>query len=199
MVLGLAPRSAGPVLDSVVRAMPPGAEAEYAQGMVQVLRGQVAEGRRVLARALNSRDTAGVSPSIRGLIIAGDGWAQLLQGDTTGGIRRMQQGLGLAASPNEDSAFPRLELALALAARPETRAEGIRQLQYGFDNLPMYKPLTLLALGHTYEAAGQRDSAVALYSRFLKLWDKADPELRGRVTEAREGLQELTSEHPRSP
>jgi TolB-like protein len=199
VVLGLAPRSADPVLDSVVRASPPGPEAEYAQGMVHVLRGQVAEGRRVLGRALNSRDSVGMPATIRGLIIAGDGWAQLLQGDTTGGVRRMQQGLELAASPNEESAFPRLELALALAARPETRAEGIRSLRYGFDNLPLYKPLTILALGHTYEAAGQRDSAVAAYSRFVSLWDKADPELRGRVTQAREALQELTGEHPRSP
>jgi hypothetical protein len=34
------------------------------------------------------------------------------------------------------------------------------------------------------------------YSRFLRLWDKADPELQGRVREAREALQELTQERP---
>ncbi len=108
----------------------------------------------------------------------------------------MREGLDLSASPNEETAFPRLQLALSLAARPATRAEGIRWLTYGFDMLPLYKPLTLLALGHTYEAAGARDSAKQAYSRFIRLWDKADPELQGRVREARSALQELTREGP---
>ncbi|MEO8090474.1 MAG: hypothetical protein ABI703_09270 [Gemmatimonadales bacterium] len=63
---------------------------------------------------------------------------------------------------------------LALAARPETWGEGLRWLRYGFESLPLYKPVTFLALGHTYEAASQCDSAAA-YRRFLRLWDKADP------------------------
>ena len=87
--------------------------------------------------------------------------------------------------------------ALSLAARRDTRAEGIRSLSYGFDMLPLYKPLTLLALGHTYEAAGARDSAVQAYNHFLNLWDKADPQLQGRVHEARSALQELSRERPR--
>jgi tetratricopeptide (TPR) repeat protein len=132
-------------------------------------------------------------------MIAGDGWAALLQGDSVGGIRRMRSGLDLSAAPNEESAFPRLQLALALAGRPETRAEGIRWLRYGFETLPLYKPLTYLALGQTYEAAGQRDSAAMAYSRFLRLWDKADPELQGRAKEAKQALQELSRERPGSP
>jgi len=130
-------------------------------------------------------------------MVAGDGWAQLLQGDSVGGIRRMRAGLDLSASPNEETAFPRLQLALGLAGRADTRAEGIRWLTYGFDMLPLYKPLTLLALGHTYEAAGARDSAKQAYSRFIRLWDKADPELQGRVREARSALEELNREQPR--
>jgi len=58
-------------------------------------------------------------------------------------------------------------------------------------------PLTLLALGHAYEAAGVRDSAEQAYSRFVQLWDKADPELQGRVREARSALEELNRERPR--
>ena len=81
-------------------------------------------------------------------------------------------------------------LTLALAARPETREEGIRWLRYGFETLPMYKPLTLLALGQTYEAAGQSEAAAAAYRRFLRLWDKADPELQGRAREATQALRE---------
>jgi tetratricopeptide (TPR) repeat protein len=199
VVLGLAPPAFNSVLDSVVQGLPPGTEAEYARGMIHILRGQVAEGRRILVRALSGRDSSHVPPLYRGLMIAGEGWGQLLQGDSTGGIRRMQLGLDLSAAPNEESASPRLQLALAMAARKETRAQGIEWLQYGFEGLPMYKPLTLLALGRTYEAAGQRDSAMVAYSRFLRLWDKADPELQGRVRQAKEALQDLTGEQTRSP
>lgn len=148
----------------------------------------------MLARSLSSRDSASLPETIRGLMIAGDGWAQLLQGDSLGGIRRMMAGLDLAGPPGLEDAFLRFQFALASAARPETRAEGIRWLRYGFDALPLYKPLTLLALGHTYEAAGQRDSAAQFYRRFLRLWDKADPLLQSRVEEARAGLQAVTRE-----
>jgi TolB-like protein len=197
VVLALTPSSFRPILDSVVKAMPPGPEAVYAGAMLHVIRGQVAEGRRMLAREF-ARDPAIPDP-IRGLMIAGDGWAALLQGDSVGGIRRMRSGLDLSAAPNEESAFPRLQFALALAARPDTRNEGIRWLRYGFETLPLYKPLTLLALGHTFEAAGQRDSAAAAYRRFLRLWDKADPDLQGRVREAKAGLQEVSKEQSGPP
>ncbi|HEY9015964.1 MAG TPA: hypothetical protein VIM84_12995, partial [Gemmatimonadales bacterium] len=102
--------------------------------------------------------------------------------------------LDLSAAPNEETAYARLQLALALASRPETRADGIRWLQYGFHMLPLYTPLTLLALGHVYESAGQPDSAAQYYSRFLRLWDRADPDLQDRVREAREGLRSVTQE-----
>jgi hypothetical protein len=105
----------------------------------------------------------------------------------------MRAGLN-QTGPGEETGFPRFQFALALAARPETRAEGIRWLRYGFENLPLYKPLTFLALGHTYEAAGQRDSAAQAYGQFLRFWDKADPELQGRVREAKDALQELSRE-----
>ena len=55
-------------------------------------------------------------------------------------------------------------------------------------------PLSYLELGRTYEAARKPDSAAIAYGRFIRLWDKADPELQDRVAEAREALQRLTSE-----
>ena len=124
VVLGLTPPSAKPVLDSVVQAMPPGPQAAYANAMLHVIKGQAAEGRRLLSRELGSRDSASIPAPVRGLMIAGDGWAALLQGDSVGGIRRMRYGLDLSAAPNEESAFPRLQFALALAARPETGRRG---------------------------------------------------------------------------
>jgi len=131
-------------------------------------------------------------------MVAADGMGLILQGDSVAGIRRMREGLDIAAAPGmgDESAYLRLQLALALAARPDTRSEGIRWLQYGFDFLPLYLPLTRLALGQAYEAAGQRDSAAIAYGRFLRLWDKADPELKGMVREARAALEELSRERP---
>jgi hypothetical protein len=162
--------------------------------MVQLLRGQVPEARSRLARVL--ADSARMSSFDRGLLVAADGWGGLMQGDTTRGLARLRSGLDQAAAPGvaAETAFLRLQLALALAARAETRAEGIRYLRYGFDNQPMFLPLLQLALGRTYEAAGQRDSAAVAYSRFLRFWDKADPELQGRVREARDALQVLAGE-----
>jgi tetratricopeptide (TPR) repeat protein len=194
------PTSFSPVLDSAVKALPPGPEADYGNAMLRMFRGQVAEGRRQFARALASRDSRPIPPEMRGLMIAGDGLGLILQGDSAAGIRRMREGLDIAAAPNmgEESAYLRLQLALALAVRRDTRSEGIRWLQYGFEFLPLYLPLTHLALGQAYEAAGRRDSAAQSYGRFLRLWDKADPELQGRVREVREALQEITGERPGS-
>ncbi len=89
----------------------------------------------------------------------------------------------------------RFQLALALSARAETRAKGIRRLEYGFDMEPGHIiPLTYLALGRAYQAAGSRDSAAYACGRFIRLWDKADPPLQGRVRDARDALARLTAE-----
>jgi hypothetical protein len=198
--LGLAPSSSASVLDSAV-GMLEGPVADYARGLTHMFQGQTEQGRRQVARALASHSTRPIPAEIRGLLIATDGLGMVLQGDSSRGIRRMREGLTTAAAPGqvEDTAFLRLQLALALAARPETRAEGIRWLRYGFNSSPLYKPLTFLALGRAYEAAGQRDSAGYAFGRFLRLWDKADPELQGRVNEAREALQELSREQTQRP
>ena len=197
--LGLAPALSAGFMDSAVAALPAGPEAELGKSMVHLLRGQVPEARRRLARAL--ADSARMSPFDHGMMVAADGWGALIQGDTARGLPRLRSGLDRAAAPGvaAESAFLRLQLALALAARNETRAEGIEHLRYGFDNQPLYLPLLQLALGRTYEAAGQRDSAAVAYRRFLRLWDKADRELQGRVEEAREALQEVTRERAGSP
>lgn len=200
MALGLAPVRAH-FLDSLVGAFPPGPQADYAGALLHLFRGQVREGRSRIARALAARDSRLVPLEMRGLMEAVDGWGMLLQGDSVAGIRRLRAGIDTAASPGttEETSFFRFQLGLALAARPETRDEGIRWLKYGFDLQPLFLPLTPLALGHTYETAGDRDSAAQAYTRFLRLWDKADPELQARVREAREALQELTRERPSSP
>lgn len=128
--------------------------------------------------------------------MAADGWGAFMQGDSARGLAQLRSGLERAAASGagDESSFLRLQLGIGLASQNDTREEGIRYLQYGFDYQPLYLPLIQLALGRTYEAAGQRDSAAMAYGRFLRLWDKADPELQARVTEARQALQEVSGE-----
>ncbi len=194
--LKLAPTVSPGFLDSAVAGFPPGPEAEYARSMVQLVRGDVTQGRRRIARALEASDSAAIPAILRGYLIAADGWGAVMQGDTLNGLRRLRTGLDMVAAPGQtdDSAFLRLQLAITLASRPDTREEGITWLRNGFDIDVLYRPLTYLALGHTYEAAGKPDSAALSYRRFLRLWDKADPELQGRVEEARAALAEITRE-----
>jgi TolB-like protein len=198
MALGLAPAGFDRgAVDSIVRAMPPGMWPEFAEAIGDLGRGQVAEARRHIAAGLELRDTTPMGPFLRGLLMATRGWAGLVAGDTTGGIRDLRAGLEQAAAPGAGgpTAFLRFQLALALSSRPATRAEGISWLRYAFDTDVLYIPLTYLALGRAYEAAGVRDSAAFAYGRFIHLWDKADPPLVGRVREAREALTRLTAEH----
>ena len=152
-------------------------------------RGDPATAKAILARALAS-DSVKASPVARSLLDATKGWADLVEGDTASGIRRIEAGLrqpgALLADAPTDPLL--LQWALALAARPDTRAEGIRRLRYGFNDAPDLFPLTFFALGQAYDAEGNRAEAVHFYSSFLRLWDRADPELRPWVQRAREAL-----------
>jgi hypothetical protein len=189
VMLGMRPT---PVLsariDSALRALPRGAESDYARTVVALSRGQIAAVRR---EKLDSAQ--GLYP---GLLSAAHGWADLLAGDTATGLQRMRDGLEDAATPGTHgaTAFLRFHYATALAARQETRTEGIRRLRHGFVAEPVLRPLSYLELGRAYEAAGQTDSAAYAFTRFVRLWEKADPALQGKVAEAREALKRLTAE-----
>ena len=118
-----------------------------------------------------SRDTAGLTPQehwVRPLLVAQDGWLDLLEGDTIAGLRKMQEGLdgvvNQLGSPLKDPV--RFEYGRALAARPQTKARGIAMLENGFD-FPLLVPAAQLALGRIYEKDGQRDKAIAAWVRFL--------------------------------
>jgi hypothetical protein len=202
IVLGMSPQSAaGPRLDSLM-ALDQATSgnqrtAAYARAIKAMARQQPDEAGRIAVQGMKLPDETADSARNRGLLEATAGWARLAQGDTAAGIRDLRSGLGKAGGPNtaETTAFLRFQLALALAADPDTREEGISRLRYSFDNTALYLfPLAFLALGRTYEAAGEADSAAFAYGRFVRLWDKADPALQGRVAEAREALQRLTAE-----
>jgi tetratricopeptide (TPR) repeat protein len=201
IMLGIAPRSSGGArLDSLM-ARPPEAgggqrEIAYREATRSVVLGKTEEAIRKASEGLRLPDATPDSTMTSALLKATIGWAELVRGDTARGIQDLRSGLSQSGRPNNnETAFLRLQLALALAADKDTRRDGISRLRFSFDNSGVYLlPLAYLALGRTYEAAGKPDSAALAYGRFIRLWDKADPELQGRVTEAREALSRLTAE-----
>jgi serine/threonine-protein kinase len=196
MALGVAPPDYDRGrLDTLVAAVSPGSWREYLAAMVALVRGHTEEARRGID-ALVARRDPGVPDELRGQLLAAQGRLMLLAGDSAAGIRRMEEGIDLAARPGYAGTLGifRFELAAAMAARADTRSEGIRRLANGFFLEPLFIPLSYLALGRAYEAAAQPDSAAAAYARFIRLWDRADPPLQSRVDEAREALKRLTSE-----
>ncbi|UCC82580.1 MAG: hypothetical protein JSW46_16635 [Gemmatimonadota bacterium] len=136
---------------------------------------------------------------IRGLVEAGLGWADLIDGDTLSGLRKLddgieQAGYGLTASLSFAAPL-RFVRAATLAARPETRDRGIRLLRYGLYPWDTdYLALRYLPLGRALEESGDIAGAARAYSRFVRLWENADPELQPRVETARRALERLTAE-----
>jgi hypothetical protein len=174
------------------------ATASFANMALQV--GDKAVAHRLLDPWM-SRDTASLTPPermVRPLLIAQDGWLDLLEGDTVGGLRKMETGLDGVVNqigyPLKDPV--RFEYGRALAARPQTKARGIAMLENGF-YFPLLVPAAQLALGRIYERDGQREKAIAAYQEVTRLWATADSSLQPRVQEAKEAIARLTAEQAR--
>ena len=189
ILVGITPMASIKDVEARLRAMADRPVASVVLAELALARGDPAEARAVIARARGS-DSVKASLVMRSLLDATEGWADLLEGDTTSGIERIAAGLRQPGVLTVDApTLPlRLQWALALAARPATRAEGIQRLRYGFDFEPEVLPLTSYALGQAYEADGNRAEAVHFYGRFLRLWDRADPELQSWVRRAKEAV-----------
>ena len=193
ILLGLAePEYGGRRVAAWLRSPPPGPETPYFLAMSELSQGQHAAARRRIDSTLAIRDTMAVPPVARGLLLGARGWALLAEGDTAAGLMDLRRALEEAAMPRDAvrTAPWRWQFALALASRPETRAEGIRWLRYGFKN-PLLVPLTYFALGRAYQAAGDRQAAASAYTQFVRLWEKADPPLQPYVQGARAALGDL--------
>ncbi|MBA3495836.1 MAG: hypothetical protein H0T86_01880, partial [Gemmatimonadales bacterium] len=193
--LGIAPPSyGGDRLGRLRAGMPPSGFKHYADAYFALSRGDVEAGRREVQAGLALGDSIG--PTMHGMLVATGGWASLVAGDTAAGLRELRTGIAQLSGPGSGqmSGFLRFQFALALSARPETREEGIRWLRYAFEEQPSYLPLSFLALGRAWESAGERDSAAHAFGRFVRLWDKADAPLQGRVQEARDALERLSAE-----
>jgi len=201
LALGLVPPSpGGGRVDSLVQRHKAEIEspqmAAYLDVIRAVIEGRTEEGMKRATEAIRAPAATADSTRSRGMLRAAIGWARLVEGDTAGGISDLRTGLSVTGAPQDgENAFLRFQLALALSADPRTRPEGISHLRYGFNGTGVQLlPLASMALARTYEAADKPDSAAIAYSRFLRLWDKADPEFQGRVSEAREALAHLTAE-----
>jgi hypothetical protein len=201
VALGLTgPAPEGGKLDSLVAqdraALQSAQAAAYPEVIRAVAQGRTEDAVKQASEAIRAPSANEDSTRSRGLLRAAIGWARLVQGDTAAGIADLRTGLSVTGGPASGaSAFLRFQLALALAADPRSRAEGISHLRYGFNGTAVHLlPLSYLALGRTYEAAEKPDSAALAYGRFLRLWDKADAELQDRVSEAKEALARLTAE-----
>ena len=109
--------------------------------------------------------------------------------------RLLRDGLRDAGGDNQFLSVPaRLALAEALARRPDTRAEGLRRLEFGFDGDGGVKAYTWLLRGRALEAAGDKPGAIRAYSRFLRLWNRPSPGAERLPNEARQALRALTGE-----
>jgi tetratricopeptide (TPR) repeat protein len=196
VILGIAPPEWADSTISLVARIPiPDPFVRFIVAETYLGHGDVARGGRIIDSLLAS-DTTKYPDFFRGILVAGRGWKMMAAGDTTGGIRELRRGVEAMGAQGGTVLNPplRLQLALALASQAGTREEGIRLLENGFDNDLLLTPLTFLALGRAYEAAGNRPAAADAYSQFLRLWDKADPKVQDRVQQAKEGLVRVTGE-----
>lgn len=150
--------------------------------------------RMLLDQALQS-DSVRASDEWRALFTASRGWMLVLQGDSTTGLRLIDGGVRAAGGPMAKATAPvRYFAALIMTLRPDTRAEGIRRLRYGFDGDPEYLPLTYEALGRALEAEGDRPAAAEAYGQFVRLWSGADESLQPRVRQVKRVLADLMGE-----
>jgi tetratricopeptide (TPR) repeat protein len=139
-------------------------------------------------------DTIKMPGVLRGAVIGARGIRKVQTGDTAGAIADLRYGSERVGNSMVFNGGARLQLGAVLAARPATRDEGLRLLRHAFDSDLGFQPIAAFSLGRAAEAAGQRDLAIEGYSNFLRMWDKADASVQGRVTEAKEALARLTAE-----
>ena len=202
VIAGIADSSFAARVFSIMASPPPipGVDqlVQYFQAQYALSRGRSAEARRLIDQAL-AADTSMFPNLMPHLLSAEQGWADIIDGDTVGGIEKMKAGLneaGYGPGPQMNySQALRFALSSALAARPETRQEGIRRLRssYWFGDV-LIIPLAYFLLGQALEAEGDAAGAARAYAQFIHLWENADPELQPRVESARRALQRLSAE-----
>lgn len=170
----------------------------YFQMVYALSQGRSNEARRLSAQVLQL-DTATNEGLLRSLVEAGLGWADIIDGDTVGGVERLREGLKQTGYGSNDvlglNSPLRYALAVTLTSNPGTLPEGIRRLRYSFRQYDLtYYAIRYLQLGQALEASGDRAGALQAYTWFIELWKDADPALQPRVETARRAVERLTRE-----
>jgi tetratricopeptide (TPR) repeat protein len=137
--------------------------------LFELTHGRAAEARRLGEEAL-AADSAPRYEFMPALIEAGFGWADIIDGDTVGGLERLRSALYEAGYGHGPVCYA-----------------------FSMGDIVFIGP-QYLALGQALEAEGDIAGAIAAYSRFIELWEKADPELQPRVETARRRLERLSAE-----
>jgi TolB-like protein len=167
------------------------------RAVLELTQGEPAAARRVLDEGLRLEGDR-VPPPIKAMLRGYRAWADIMSGDTAGGLVRIEQELKQAGTwgINWASTNLRFRYAELLASRPATREKGINLLLNTFSGGQdvLFLPLTFLLAGRALEDAGRRQEAAQAYGQFLRLWKEADPSMQSRVDEAREGLKRVTAE-----
>jgi serine/threonine-protein kinase len=166
----------------------------YVASTLSLAKGDAQRGGK-LADSLLASDTTKYPPFLRSLILANRGWSKVVAGDTVNGLKEMAR---VMEQPLNGGTFltgaVRMQYAIILASRADTRQQGIALLSHGFDTDIAALPLANLALAKAYEASGEKAKAAEAYGRFLHQWNKADEAARPRIDEAKDALQRLTGE-----
>ena len=193
VMLGIAPGSyAKSFFDRFEHAPMSNPFVAYFRAAILLSRGDPQRAGRILDTAI--RDSLKFPEFLRGAYQGALGWRALSLGDTSTGIRLLQTGAERLGGNTFFSAPLRLQLGAVLAARAETRDQGLRLLQYGFVNDLGAVPVAYFALGRAAEAAGRKEEALLGYGQFVRLWDRPDSSAAGMVKEAKQALARLTAE-----
>ncbi|HEU5171786.1 MAG TPA: protein kinase [Gemmatimonadales bacterium] len=114
--------------------------------------------------------------------------------DAIAQFRQQTEAPALEAAPNLGRAYD-------LAGMPDSAiASYERYLSTPVSNRlapdAIWRARTLYRLGELYEDRGDRAKAADYYAEFVTLWKRADPELQGKVSEAKRRLETLSAERP---
>ncbi len=170
----------------------------YSRMLYALSQGRSDEARDVADQALAAEGEDWSRATLEPLIRAGLGWADIIDGDTVGGLEKLEAGIeeaGFALYATNLGGPLRFVWTSTLAAYPPTREEGIRRLRHGWSFFDFhYFAIRFLLLGRALEDAGDALGAAEAYSQFLRLWERADPELQPRIQTAERALERLAAE-----
>jgi tetratricopeptide (TPR) repeat protein len=136
-------------------------------------------------------------PRFSALLMAGRGYADLLEGDTVAGLAKLEAGVEEIGYTEEFFwVWPfRFALAAVWTERPETQARGVRWLRHAPAIWDWeYAAPSFRLLGQVLEESGDRAGAADAYTRFIRLWEGADSELQPEVEWARRALERVAAE-----